>query len=159
MIEVRVIIDLSDRVMSLLDKIGLGGFTKGGIMSPKVDPTVLAKVAQDVANAEKASIKRVVNEQVAKAQEERKVTAEIPSEVVEPEPEVVEAEEVNEKPAEETKSSLKITDLRALLREKVNNDDNRDKLTKKLKDLNASSVTSLDKKYYDEFYAYMKTLP
>ena len=70
----------------------------------------------------------------------------------------VEAPKV-EAPKVDNGGTLKIEELRALLRVKVNNDENRGKLRAKLESLGASNVTTLAKEHYTEFYNFMKTLP
>jgi hypothetical protein len=70
----------------------------------------------------------------------------------------VEAPKV-EAPKVDNEGTLKIEELRALLRVKVNNDENRGKLRAKLESLGASNVTTLAKEHYTEFYNFMKTLP
>ena len=64
-----------------------------------------------------------------------------------------------EAPKVDNGGTLKIEELRALLRVKVNNDENRGKLKAKLESLGASNVTTLAKEHYTEFYNFMKTLP
>ena len=64
-----------------------------------------------------------------------------------------------EAPKVDNEGTLKIEELRALLRVKVNNDENRGKLRAKLESLGASNVTTLAKEHYTEFYNFMKTLP
>ena len=70
----------------------------------------------------------------------------------------VEAPKV-ETPKADNGGTLKIEELRALLRVKVNNDENRGKLKAKLESLGASNVTTLAKEHYTEFYNFMNTLP
>ncbi len=70
----------------------------------------------------------------------------------------VEAPKV-EAPKVDNGGTLKIEELRALLRVKVNNDENRGKLKAKLESLGASNVTTLAKEHYTEFYNFMNTLP
>ena len=70
----------------------------------------------------------------------------------------VEAPKV-EAPKVENGGALKIEEIRALLRVKVNNDENRGKLKAKLESLGASNVTTLAKEHYTEFYNFMNTLP
>ena len=64
-----------------------------------------------------------------------------------------------EAPKVDNGGTLKIEELRALLRVKVNNDENRGKLKAKLESLGASNVTTLAKEHYTEFYNFMNTLP
>ncbi len=54
---------------------------------------------------------------------------------------------------------LTVEAIRELMHAKVNNYDNRTKLKNKLSELGAGNVTTLDPKYYQEFYDYMITLP
>ena len=54
---------------------------------------------------------------------------------------------------------LTVEAIRELMHVKVNNYDNRTKLKNKLSELGAGNVTTLDPKYYQEFYDYMTTLP
>ena len=61
--------------------------------------------------------------------------------------------------AETPKGDLTIEEVRALLRMKVNNDENRVKCKDKLESFGAANVTTLDKKYYPDFYSFMKQLP
>ena len=61
--------------------------------------------------------------------------------------------------AETPKGDLTIEEVRALLRMKVNNDENRVKCKEKLESFGAANVTALDKKYYPDFYSFMKQLP
>ena len=64
-----------------------------------------------------------------------------------------------EAPKAEVSTNLKVEDVRALLRAKVNNDLNRDKLKTKLDSYGAANVTALAKEHYDDFYKFMQTLP
>ena len=64
-----------------------------------------------------------------------------------------------EAPKAEASTNLKVEDVRALLRVKVNNDLNRDKLKTKLESYGAANVTALAKEHYDDFYKFMQTLP
>lgn len=54
---------------------------------------------------------------------------------------------------------LTVEAIRELMHAKVNNYDNRTRLKNKLSELGAGNVTTLDPKYYQEFYDYMITLP
>ena len=64
-----------------------------------------------------------------------------------------------EAPKAAASTNLKVEDVRALLRVKVNNDLNRDKLKTKLDSYGAANVTALAKEHYDDFYKFMQTLP
>jgi len=68
------------------------------------------------------------------------------------------AEKQVEKPAEKEHDGMKISEVRAMLQEKVSIGDNREKIFDKLRELNAESITTLEPKHYKAIYDYMATL-
>ena len=63
-----------------------------------------------------------------------------------------------DKPAEKEHDGMKISEVRAMLQEKVSIDNNREKIFDKLRELNAESITTLEPKHYKAIYDYMATL-
>jgi len=68
------------------------------------------------------------------------------------------AEKPVDKPAEKEHDGMKISEVRAMLQEKVSIGDNREKIFDKLRELNAESITTLEPKHYKAIYDYMTTL-
>ena len=67
-----------------------------------------------------------------------------------------EAKAPEEAPAEIAESSIKISDVRAVMATKVQ--DHRAEIKAKLTELGANNVTSLDESVYEEFHAFLTSL-
>ena len=138
MLEIKFTVDLSDRVMSAIEELTRSvRSTKSPAAAIEEAPNIKSPAAPK-AEAPKAEAPK------AEAPKAEAPKAEAPK---------------AEAPKAEASTNLKVEDVRALLRVKVNNDLNRDKLKAKLESYGAANVTALAKEHYDDFYKFMQTLP
>ncbi len=138
MFEIKFTIDLADRAVHAIEQL----------------TQALANAAPNVQVIEQLT--QALGTETPKAETPKVETPKVETPKVEAPK--VEAPKV-EAPKVENGGTLKIEEIRALLRVKVNNDENRGKLKAKLGSLGASNVTTLAKEHYTEFYNFMNTLP
>ena len=138
MLEIKFTVDLSDRVMSAIEELTRSVRSTNSPVAPIEEVPNIKSPAAPKAEAPKAEAPK------AEAPKAEAPKAEAPK---------------AEAPKAEVSTNLKVEDVRALLRAKVNNDLNRDKLKTKLDSYGAANVTALAKEHYDDFYKFMQTLP
>ncbi len=153
MLEIKFTVDLSDRVMSAIEELTRSVRSTNSPVAPIEEAPNIKSPAVPKAEAPKAEAPK------AEAPKAEAPKAEAPKAEA-PKAEAPKAEAPKaEAPKAEGSTNLKVEDVRALLRAKVNNDLNRDKLKTKLDSYGAANVTALAKEHYDDFYKFMQTLP
>ena len=167
--EIKLTVDLSDRTYELGQQ--LLEAVKGG--AAKIDSAVMGQSHRHFSPANEVKVKqKEVQEELPFAETEivetetkpkratraTKAAKEESKEEVVNELKAKKVEEPKEEPKEEASGKDALQDMRALLRTKINDGNNREEIRHKLVSLGANNLTTLAPKHYDEMMAFLQAL-
>lgn len=163
--EIKLTVDLSDRTYELGQQ--LLEAVKGG--ATKIDSTMMGQSHRHLDAVKEVKVEKFKQKEVqeelpfaeteiveaeAKPKRATRAAKEGPKEEVVNE---LKAKKVEE-PKEETSDKDALQDMRALLRTKINDGNNREEIRHKLVSLGANNLTTLAPKHYDEMITFLQGL-